>query len=219
VSEPLAASGARMLLQLSGVPGTGKSTLARGLARQRAMVVLDKDVVMSSLLAVGVPLADAGRASYSCLLGLAADLLAQGHGVVLDSPCRYRTLLESGQGIAAAAGVPYRLVELWADDPADLLPRLDLRTALPSQVASADDPVPGSAWELRTPLATLAGWQDQLVRPESGWLRLDALLPPEEVLQSTLDYLGAVGVAGGECGSVSTRETDPDPPPRRPDRP
>ena len=132
-----------------------------------------------------------GRASYSCLLGLASDLLAQGHDVVLDSPCRYPALLEAGQGVAATAGVPYRLVELWADDPADLLGRLDMRTALPSQVASATDPVPGSAWENGTALATLTGWQAQLVRPESGWLRLDALLPPEQVLRSTLVYLGA----------------------------
>ncbi len=198
MSDRDVSSSVRMLVQLSGVPGTGKSTLARGLARERAVVVLDKDVVMSSLLADGVPLADAGRTSYSCLLSVAAHLLAQGHDVVLDSPCRYPSLLESGQGLAAAAGVAYRLVELWADDPADLLGRLDMRTALPSQVASATDPVPGSAWEIGTPLATLTGWQDQLVRPESGWLRLDALLPPDEVLRLTLTYLGAVTPGGGE---------------------
>ena len=192
MSDRDVSSSVRMLVQLSGVPGTGKSTLARGLARERAMVVLDKDVVMSSLLA------DAGRTSYSCLLSVAAHLLAQGHDVVLDSPCRYPSLLESGQGLAAAAGVAYRLVELWADDPADLLGRLDMRTALPSQVASATDPVPGSAWEIGTPLVTLTGWQDQLVRPESGWLRLDALLPPDEVLRLTLNYLGAVTPSGGE---------------------
>jgi len=186
-----------VLLQLSGVPGSGKSTLARALAHERSMVVLDKDVVMSALLAEGVPLADAGRASYASLLSLAGDLLAQGRDVVLDSPCRYPALLAAGQDVAATAGAAYRLAELWAADPADLLLRLDARTALPSQVASATDPVPGSVWELGTPLATLAGWQEQLVRPGSGWLRLDASLPTEDLLRMMLDFLGEVGAGGG----------------------
>ena len=181
-----------MLLQLSGVPGTGKSTLARRLAAGLDLVVLDKDVVMSSLLADDEPLANAGRASYSCLLALAANLLSQGHDVVLDSPCRYPSLLESGRALAAAAGVSYRLVELWADDPAALLPRLTARDHRQSQVTPA---VP--EWELGTPVDTLHGWQEQLVRPQTGWLRVDALLPPDEVLRLTLEYLGAVTRGSG----------------------
>ena len=78
-----------MLLQLSGVPGTGKSTLARGLAAGLDLVVLDTDVVKSALLSTDVPFAVAGRATYAAVLALAGDLLAQGRSVVIDSPCRY----------------------------------------------------------------------------------------------------------------------------------
>ena len=187
MSEPAVRSGVRMLLQLSGVPGTGKSTLARGLAAGLDLVVLDTDVVKSALLSTDVPFAVAGRATYAAVLALAGDLLAQGRSAVIDSPCRYVDLLAAGQRVAADAGVPYRLVELWADDPAALLPRLTARDHRQSQVTPA---VP--EWELGTPVDTLHGWQEQLVRPQTGWLRVDALLPPDEVLRLTLEYLGAV---------------------------
>jgi predicted kinase len=173
-----------MLLQLSGVPGTGKSTLARGLAAGLDLVVLDTDVVKSALLSTDVSLRDAGRATYAAVLALAGDLLAQGRSVVVDSPCRYVDLLAAGQRVAADAGVPYRLIELWADDPADLLTRLTARDARPSQVTPA---VP--EWELGTPADTLRGWQEQLVHPPTGCLRVDALLPPEAVLDRAVAYL------------------------------
>ncbi len=175
-----------VIVQLSGVPGSGKSTLARGLATARGLVVLDTDVVKSALLSRAVPIGEAGPAAYGVVLALAADVLAQGHGVVIDSPCRYPSLLASGQETAEAAGVPYRFVELWAEDPAALLPRLDGRVPRPSQVASSSDPVPGTEWEHGTAVATLRAWQEQLVRPEVGYLRLDAALPPDELLRAAL---------------------------------
>jgi predicted kinase len=182
-----------MLLQLSGVPGTGKSTLARSLTADLGLVVLDTDVVKSALMASNVPFSAAGPATYAAVLAIASDLLAQGRSVVVDSPCRYAELLASGQRVAAEAKVPYRLVELWADDPAELLPRLATRDARPSQVIP-----PVGRWELGTPAETLRGWQEQLVRPETGWLRVDALADPATVLAEVREWLAAsVGPGGG----------------------
>ena len=178
-----------VLVQLSGVPGSGKSTLARGLSEALGLVVLDTDVVKSALLSRDLGVEAAGPASYGVVLALAADLLAQGHEVVVDSPCRYPALLTSGQEVAEAAGVPYRFVELWVDDPAALLPRLDRREPRPSQVASSSEPVPGTAWEHGTATATMRAWQGQLVRPEVGYVRLDATLPPDELLREALTAL------------------------------
>ena len=184
-----------MLVQLSGVPGTGKSTLARSLATELDLVVLDTDVVKSALMATDVPFAAAGRATYAAVLALAADLLAQGRSVVVDSPCRYPELLAAGQRAAADADVPFRLVELWAEDPADLLPRLTARTARPSQVTPVEP-----SWELGSPVETLRGWQAQLVRPETGWLRVDALADPATTLADVREWLlASVGPGGGEC--------------------
>src|SRR5690349_14113304 len=166
-----------MLVQLSGLPGTGKSTLARGLARGPGLVVLDTDTVKSALMGTGFAFEAAGPATYAAVLALAADLLAQGRPVAVDSPCRYPELLASGQAVAAAAGVPYRLGELWADDPAALLPRLAARVGRPSQVTPD------------LPASTLAQWQGQLVRPEEGWLRVDASADPATALREVRDWL------------------------------
>lgn len=49
-----------MLVQLSGVPGSGKSTLARSVAVASDIVVLDTDVLKSSIIGSGVPVEAAG---------------------------------------------------------------------------------------------------------------------------------------------------------------
>ena len=105
-----------MLVQMSGAPGSGKSTIARRLAHERGLVILYHDVVKAAQLAAGLPFAQAGRLSYAVLLGLAEDLLRQGHRVVIDSPCFYDELLDCGQSIAARAGVAYRYIECVTDD-------------------------------------------------------------------------------------------------------
>lgn len=178
-----------MLVQLSGVPGTGKSTLARSLARAADLVVVDTDVIKSSLIASGTPVASAGPLTYGTALALARDLLEQDRSVIVDSPCRFRQLLDEGQAIAASAGVRYAFIELWAEDWPIVLDRLDARSPRMSQVASASEPVPGTRWEHGTAELTLATWQDQLVRPAHDWLRLDAGDTPEHNLDAALRHL------------------------------
>ena len=179
-----------MLLQLSGVPGSGKSTLARSVAGATGFVVMDTDVLKTSVIDSGVSIADAGRVTYAAALALAGDLLVQGRGVLLDSPCRYQELLDSGRQVARANGVRYAFVELWVRDWSAVLSRLDARSPRLSQVASATAPVPGTEWEFGTAEETLAAWQTQLVRPAHDWLRLDAESAADLNLSAVLRYLG-----------------------------
>ena len=178
-----------MLVQLSGVPGAGKSRLARSIVGTSTFVVLDTDVLKSSIIHSDVPIAAAGAVTYAAALALAQDLLQQGRDVLLDSPCRYRELLDSGQRIAREHGVRYAFIELWVQDWTAVLARLDARSPRPSQVASATEPVPGTVWEFGTAEETLATWQTQLVRPEHDWLRLDAESSADANLSAALRYL------------------------------
>lgn len=179
-----------VLVQLSGVPGSGKSSLARGIADATEFVIIDTDVLKSALIKGGVPVASAGRSTYLAALALSADLLDQGRGVVIDSPCRYRDLVVAGQAVAQGAGVRYAFIELWASDVSTLLPRLDQRSPRISQVASATDPVPETWWEFGTAQATLQAWQSQLVRPDHDWVRLDSSHSEHSILARALHYLG-----------------------------
>jgi predicted kinase len=113
-----------MLIQMAGRPGSGKSTLARLLAPEIGAAVLDLDVVKTPLLDEGVAWDDAGRTAYSVMFSLADDMLANGRGVIIDSPCRWEFIAERGQQVAAERGVRYAMVECRLADRAEVARRL-----------------------------------------------------------------------------------------------
>ncbi|AAF10196.1 hypothetical protein DR_0609 [Deinococcus radiodurans R1 = ATCC 13939 = DSM 20539] len=71
-----------MLLVLSGIPGTGKSTLARELSRRLGAVYLRVDTVEAALLNAGH--AGITVEGYATAYAVAADNLALGLNVVAD---------------------------------------------------------------------------------------------------------------------------------------
>ena len=79
-----------LLVQMSGVPGSGKSTIAREIRMRTGTVVLDLDVRKTAVLESGVDFDSAGHVAYITVLAFARSLLDQGLSVVLDSPCRFR---------------------------------------------------------------------------------------------------------------------------------
>src|SRR5262245_47690816 len=165
-----------MLVQMSGAPGSGKSTVARHLVRHRALVALDHDVTKSALLQTGTPAGPAGRESYAVLLALAGDLLAQGHGVIIDSPCYYDPLLAAGLALAQRHGVAYRYIECVTEDLDLLDERLRTRTASASQRRSVEPDL-------------FRSWIAGMKRPET-YLRLDTSRPLDTCLAEALAYLG-----------------------------
>ena len=126
----------RFFLQMSGMPGTGKSTLAKAIARRMGCVVVDHDVVKSALLrATGNDLSSdqAGKISYAIDWDLIDYYLDQGHSVILDSPCIYDVALITGQRLAKKYGIPYKYIECQLKDMTQIDARLRRRSALLSQ--------------------------------------------------------------------------------------
>jgi predicted kinase len=164
------------LLQMAGVPGSGKSALARLIGKRTGAVVLDKDILKTAALDSGVEEAQAGPAAYEAFFALADHLLGQGLSVVLDSPSFWETIPEKGAAVAAGRMVPYHFIECVCPDEAELARRLRERPRLRSN--------PGEE-------AVDARWQT--IAPPGPYLRIDTTQLIERCLELALEYVGAAG--------------------------
>lgn len=161
------------LLQMAGVPGSGKSALARLIGRATGAVVIDKDVLKSAALELVSDDVLSGWLAYESSFALADHLLGQGHCVVLDSPSFWETIPAKGAAIAQERCVPYYFIECLCDDREELARRLRDRPRLRSN--------PGEeALEM----------QAETFAPAGAYLRIDTTQPLERCLQLAVDYLG-----------------------------
>lgn len=121
------------LIVFAGLPGTGKSTLARAVARELHAAYFDKDTIKDA--AIGLARARkleggaefAGALSYELLVPLAKDNLTLGLSAVVDSPAGYRAFQEQVEDLARQLKVELRLVECITTDEAELKQRIERR--------------------------------------------------------------------------------------------
>ncbi|MBK9940531.1 MAG: ATP-binding protein [Kouleothrix sp.] len=177
---------------MSGAPGSGKSTLARAIAPQLKAVIIDHDITKSALLEASIPVALAGSASYTILHALARDLLTQRWSVIFDSPCFYPELLDRGQALAHAAGVPYRYIECRLDDLPTLDQRLRTRARLPSQLAGITTPPTAGSGKAVMNETIFRDWIAHMKRPPTNYLIVDTAQPLPVCVAQALAYVRAI---------------------------
>jgi predicted kinase len=166
-----------VLVQICGLPGTGKSTLAERLAERRPVVLLGINAIEAAMWRNGLTPEQTGVAAYSVAHSVALPHLRRGQTVVADAVSAVGAARQGWRGTAQHAGVTLRVIETVCPDPAEHRRRVETRTTdLPGF------PVP--TWEQ---VCTVAA---QYETRDDDRLVVDTRRDPDTCVQEVLDYLG-----------------------------
>jgi predicted kinase len=101
-----------MLISFGGLPGTGKTTVARALARRLGAVHVRLDTIEQAMRSCDVLKADVGPAGYAVAYGVAEDNLRIGRIVVADTVNPVQATRDAWLDVARRAAVRVREVEV-----------------------------------------------------------------------------------------------------------
>jgi predicted kinase len=104
------------LVILSGLPGTGKTTIAEHVARLLGATLLSKDEIEAALWRTRVPAETSGWAAYELMGTLARVQLGLRRSVVLDSVATYERIRSRWRELAYVHGARLRVIETHCSD-------------------------------------------------------------------------------------------------------
>ena len=116
-----------MLIVLSGLPGSGKTTVARELVGRLSAVYLRIDAIEQALVSAKVLAGEVGPAGYEVAYALARSNLALGLTVVADCVNPLPVTREAWRAVAASASSRVLEVEIVCSDVAEHRRRVELR--------------------------------------------------------------------------------------------
>jgi len=119
---------------MAGFPGSGKSTLSKRFSKMTGAIVIDKDVIKSSLLDAQLATEDAAKISYDVTFDLAKYYLGTGTSVIIDTPCYFAEIIEKGQSIAVKYDAQYKYIECQVADFQIIKDRITKRDNMASQI-------------------------------------------------------------------------------------
>ncbi len=99
-----------MLIVFAGLPGTGKTTISRAVARALAATHLRVDVIEQAIRDAGVPAGTVGASGYAVVQALAGANLGDGRVVVADCVNPVAASRQGWRDVAVRASV--RLIEV-----------------------------------------------------------------------------------------------------------
>lgn len=112
---------------MRGLPGSGKSTVAREISRRLGVPLIDKDDVKDLL---DGQVEDAGRYAYDIWLRVIERQLRQGLSVVCDSPLTFADVYQQLAQMSQETGSKLVVIECSCPDDDVLRQRIEARAAL-----------------------------------------------------------------------------------------
>ena len=122
---------------MAGFPGSGKSTIAEEIRRRTNAVVVDRDVIKSSMIKMGIKDPLLTDTSYTIVFDLAEHYLSKGVSVIIDTSCYLEETLAKGLALAEKYEADYKYIECRVDSYEDIERRIKTRENKESQMKEA----------------------------------------------------------------------------------
>ncbi|OMF17464.1 ATP-binding protein [Paenibacillus amylolyticus] len=168
-------------LQMSGFPGSGKSSLAKQISKLTNAVIVDHDISKTALLEAldnqNLSMNVLGKTSYHIDWALIEFYLSQGNSVIFDVPCLYEKMIEIGEQLCLKYKIKYKYVECCVDNYELIQQRLLTRETKISQIEST------------TYEAFKHGIQQSKKSEKYEYFIVDSSKPIETYLNKVIDYI------------------------------
>jgi len=117
------------LIAFGGLPGSGKSSIARELARQSGAFWLRIDSIEQAVLDSGIVSGSVDDAGYRAAYAVAEDNIRLGHDVIADAVNGWPETRDAWQGAAMRSGAQFIEVEIICSDLGEHRRRVETRNS------------------------------------------------------------------------------------------
>jgi predicted kinase len=165
------------LIVFAGLPGVGKSTLAREIGKREDAAVLRVDTAEAAMLKAGLTRSfDTGLAAYIVVRDVAADQLRLGRDVIIDAVNAVEEARAMWRSLANESGADLFFVEVKCSNPDEHRRRVERRSG-------DTPPLPAPTWS-EVVSREYAPWGDPI-------LTVDTMEPMEACVGEVLNYLSS----------------------------